>query len=340
MCSKRGGDLTSTTHCEWLLTVPSMPDAVNFDFIPITSLLPGIPGKGFLSHAINLYLRYKPPISDLEYFLDFQAHKVWAPVHNELSLGPTTNRAIRTPALSFSLMGPKLYVNTTQVTISKKPVTGMRLYLEGMKCNRLAIHLQHLSETPVLFRDRIVEAINWRGSETADPRFFEPVQWKQFSHVCTAPVKFDPDWEVPGKDASFIVTGAQLHVKKHDSKNILHLRLLYSRVSNSYIAQSCWTIGPINQSQRSGFMSAISTTLSGHPEKELKSSDFVVDSGVYPNGPPVEVPTPKLLKFVDMTQVCKGPRDNPGHWLVTGAKLYMNKGKISLLVKFSLLNIC
>ncbi|KAI7725320.1 hypothetical protein M8C21_029668 [Ambrosia artemisiifolia] len=340
MCSKRGGDLTSTTHCEWLLTVPSMPDAISFDFIPITSLLPGIPGKGFLAHAINLYLRYKPPIADLEYFLDFQAHKVWAPVHNELSLGPTTNRAIRTPALNFNLMGPKLYVNTTQVTISKKPVTGMRLYLEGMKCNRLAIHLQHLSETPVLFRDKIIESINWRGSEIADPRFYEPIEWKKFSHVCTAPVKYDPDWAVPGQDASFIVTGAQLHVKKHDSKNILHLRLLYSRVSNSCIVQSSWTIGPINQSQRSGFMSAISTTLSGNHEKELKSSDFVVDSGVYPNGPPVEVPTPKLLKFVDMTQVCKGPRDNPGHWLVTGAKLHMHKGKICLLVKFSLLNIC
>ncbi|XP_076926632.1 MACPF domain-containing protein At1g14780-like [Bidens hawaiensis] len=340
MCSKRGGDLTSTTHCEWLLTVPSMPDAISFDFIPITSLLPGIPGKGLLSHAINLYLRYKPPISDLEYFLDFQAHKLWAPVHSELSLGPTTNRAIRTPGLSFNLMGPKLYVNTTQITISKKPVTGMRLYLEGMKCNRLAVHLQHLSETPVLFRDKIDESLNWRGSEIADPRFYEPVKWKRFSHICTAPVKYDPDWAVPGKDASFIVTGAQLHVLKHDSKNILHLRLLYSKVSSSCIAQSSWTIGPINQSQRSGFMSAISTTLTGNPEKELKSSDVVVDSGVFPKGPPVEVPTPKLLKFVDMTQVCKGPRDNPGHWLVTGAKLHMNKGKICLLVKFSLLNIC
>lgn len=199
-----------------------------------------------------------------------------------------------------------------------------------------------MSETPVLFRDKIDEAINWRGSEIADARFYEPVQWKKYSHICTAPVKYDPDWAVPGKDASFIVTGAQLHVKKHDSKNILHLRLLYSRVLNSCIVQSSWTIGPINQSQRSGFMSALSTTLSGtgNLEKELKSSDIVVDSGVYPNGPPVEVPTQKLLKFVDMTQICKGPRDNPGHWLVTGAKLHMHKGKICLLVKFSLLNIC
>ncbi|XP_023755916.1 MACPF domain-containing protein At1g14780 [Lactuca sativa] len=341
MCSKRGGDLTSTTHCEWLLTVPSMPDAISFDFIPITSLLPGVPGKGFLSHAINLYLRYKPPIADLVYFLDFQAHKLWAPIHNDLSLGPTTNRAIKTPALNFNLMGPKLYVNTTQVTISKKPVTGMRLYLEGMKCNRLAIHLQHLSETPILFRDRIGEALNWRGSEDIpDPRFFEPIQWKKFSHVCTAPIKYDPNWALPRKDASFIVTGAQLHVKKHESKSILHLRLLYSRVSSSCVVQSSWTLGQTSStSQRSGFLSALSTTLTGNPEKEITTANVVVDSGIYPNGPPVEVPSPKLLKFVDMSQVCKGPRDNPGHWLVTGAKLDLDKGKIRLLVKFSLLNI-
>nr|XP_043612687.1 MACPF domain-containing protein At1g14780 [Erigeron canadensis] len=341
MCSKRGGDLTSTTHCEWLLTVPSMPDAISFDFIPITSLLPGVPGKGFLSHAINLYLRYKPPIGELQYFLDFQAHKMWAPVHNDLSLGPITNRAMKNPALIFNLLGPKLYVNTTQVSVSKKPVTGMRLYLEGMKCNRLAIHLQHVSETPVLYRDRISEALNWRGSEeNTNPRFYEPIQWKKFSHVSTTPVKYNPEWVVPGQDATYIVTGAQLHVKKHDSKSILHLRLLYSRVSNSCVVQSSWTIGPVNQSHKSSFISAISTSLSGNQEKDqLKSSDVVVDSGIYPKGPPVEVPTPKLLKIVDMTQICKGPRDNPGHWLVTGAKLDMDKGKIRLLVKFSLLNM-
>ncbi|GKD54901.1 MACPF domain-containing protein, partial [Tanacetum coccineum] len=305
MCSKRGGDLTSTSHCEWLLTVPSMPDAISFDFIPITSLIPaGIPGKGFLSHAINLYLRYKPPIGDLEYFLDFQAHKLWAPIHNELSLGPT-NRAIRNPALNFNLMGPKLYVNTTQVSqLTARQST--QPSVPTLSCalgHMLAIHLQHLSETPVLYRDRISEAVNWRGSEDIDdPRFYEPIQWKKLSHISTAPVKYDPQWAIPGKDASYIVTGAQLHVKKHDSKSILHLRLLYSRVSSSCIVQSSWTIGQINQSARSsGFMSVLSTTLSGNPEKELRSSDVVVDSGIFPNGPPVEVATPKLLKFVDMT---------------------------------------
>lgn len=59
ICSKRGGDLSTASHCEWLLTVPVNPDAIRFSFIPITSLLKRVPGKGFLSHAINLYLRCK-----------------------------------------------------------------------------------------------------------------------------------------------------------------------------------------------------------------------------------------------------------------------------------------
>lgn len=63
MCSRRGGDLSCSSHCEWLLTVPSKPDAIRFSFIPITSLLKGISGNGFLSHAINLYLRCEFPLT-------------------------------------------------------------------------------------------------------------------------------------------------------------------------------------------------------------------------------------------------------------------------------------
>lgn len=45
------------SHSNWLQTVPSNPDAILFKFVPISSLLTGIPGSGYLSHAINLYLR-------------------------------------------------------------------------------------------------------------------------------------------------------------------------------------------------------------------------------------------------------------------------------------------
>uniref|UniRef100_A0A453PIM5 MACPF domain-containing protein n=1 Tax=Aegilops tauschii subsp. strangulata TaxID=200361 RepID=A0A453PIM5_AEGTS len=134
--SKRGGNTTVSSHAEWLPTVPAAPDVINAKLVPITSLLRGVAGTGFLSHAINLYLRYKPPLADLRYFLDFQHHRMWAPVLGELPLGPCSNRQGSGPALHFSLLGSKLYVSSSQVVVSNLPVTGMRLHLEGKKNNR------------------------------------------------------------------------------------------------------------------------------------------------------------------------------------------------------------
>ncbi|KAK7398857.1 hypothetical protein VNO78_10031 [Psophocarpus tetragonolobus] len=332
ICAKRGGDTQVSDHSEWLLTVPKKPDAVDFSFIPITSLLKGAPGKGFLSHAINLYLRYKPPMSDLPYFLDYQSHKLWAPIHNDLPLCPATNRTTPSPSLSFNLMGPKLYINTSKVTVGKRPITGMRLFLEGMKCNRLAIHVQHLLNTPIMLTNKIEDSSIW-SEENSDDRYLEAINGKKFSHVCTAPVKYDPRWS-SDKDVAFIVTGAQLHVKKHDSRSVLHLRLLFSKVSNFVIVKSSWTQGSPGLSQRSGIFSIKSTSISG---KDQKKPTVVLDSSVFPSGPPVSVQTQKLLKFVDTSQLSKGPQDSPGHWLVTGARLVLDKGKICLSVKFSLL---
>ncbi|XP_024019349.1 MACPF domain-containing protein At1g14780 isoform X2 [Morus notabilis] len=340
ICSKRGGDPSTSSHCEWLLTVPSMPDAIDFTFIPITSLLKGVLGKGFLSHAMNLYLRYKPPIADLEYFLDFQSHKAWAPIYNDLPLGSTTNRATKSPAIRFNIMGPKLYVNTNQVIVGKRPVTGMRFYLEGMKSNRLAIHLQHLTDRPIMFQNKIEDTTTWRASEDiADhDQYLEPIHGKKFSHICTVPIKYDTQW-ITEKKAAFIVTGAQLLVKKQQSKSVLHLRLLFSRVPDCAVVQSSWRECSSTFSQKSGFFSAISMTFSGSNQivKE-KEPAVIVDSAVYPTGPPVSQHAQKLLKFVDTSQLCSGPQDSPGHWLVTGARLSLEKGKIGLHVKFSLLN--
>ncbi|XP_030468120.1 MACPF domain-containing protein At1g14780 isoform X2 [Syzygium oleosum] len=337
--SKRGGDAMAGSHCEWLLTVPSMPDAIHFNFIPITSLLKGVPGCGFLSHAINLYLRYKPPLRDLQSFLEFQTHKLWAPIHNDQPLGPTTNRATSSPSLSFSLMGPKLYVNTSQVVVGKRPVTGMRFFLEGMKCNKLAIHLQHLSNTPSMLESLVGDTPIWQGSDdaaaAAGDAYIEGIQGKKFSHICVAPIEY---LLTAGKDVAYIVTGAQLHMKKHDSKNVLHLRLRFSKVSDSYLAQSTWDRGS-EHSQKSGLLSAISTSLGGNNAAKEKKLAIHMDSSVYPTGPPVPVQSQKLLKFVDTSQHCKGPQDCPGHWLVTGAKLDLEKGKICVHVKFSLLHL-
>ncbi|KAL0326829.1 UNVERIFIED_CONTAM: MACPF domain-containing protein [Sesamum angustifolium] len=239
MCSRRGGEGRVSTHCEWLVTVPSMPDAIHFNFIPITSLLRGVPGKGFLSHAI---------------------------------------------------------ISTFVVTVgtTPTPVTGIRLYLEGIKCNRLAIHLPAL----------------------VNPQFFSNPA-RQLGLPC-------------GVDPSSSPTTSLL--RAHPMEEILpHLHS--PRQSNwmNYASE--------NHSIKSGFFSSISTSLAGNAERE-KASAVMWISGVYPRVTPVPVQTQKLLKFVDTSEMRRGVVDSPGHWLVTGAKLDLEKGKICLRVKFSLLNLC
>jgi fluoride ion exporter CrcB/FEX len=46
--SKRGGNTMVSSHSEWLLTVPAAPDVINVKLVPITSLLRGVAGTGFL----------------------------------------------------------------------------------------------------------------------------------------------------------------------------------------------------------------------------------------------------------------------------------------------------
>ncbi|KAI3413019.1 uncharacterized protein J3R85_016581 [Psidium guajava] len=215
----------------------------------------------------------------------------------------------------------------------------MRFFLEGMKCNKLAIHLQHLATTPSMLEGLLDDTPIWRGSEDAGDDYLEGIQGKKFSHVSVAPVEHVLTDSTSKKVGfTYVVTGAQLHVKKHNSKNVLHLRLRFSKVLNSFVAQSTWDRGS-EYSQKSGLLSAISTSLGGNNAAKEKTPAINMDSSVYPTGPPVPVQTQKLLKFVDTSQHCKGPQDSPGHWLVTGAKLDLEKGKICVHVRFSLLNL-
>ncbi|CAO2040758.1 unnamed protein product [Urochloa humidicola] len=354
--SKRGGNTTVGSHSEWLLTVPAMPDLINVKAVPITSLIKGVAGAGYLSHAINLYLRYKPPVADLKYFLDFQHHKMWAPVLGELPLGPCSNRQGSSPALHFSPLGSKLYISTSQVIVPKLPITGMRLHLEGKKHNRLAVHLQHLSTTPTLIvAARHGKPPAWRGAEAAsDDRFYEPVQWRMFARVCTAPVKYDPGWRLTagdgGRRAAWVVTGARFHVAAHDGTDVLHLSLLYAELPGCAVVQSRWARGagaaaarmPGKSQSLLSAAPAVSSAESsgGGSQKDRQQPGCkpeVANSGVLAGGPPVPVAAQKMLRLVDTSQVAMGPQDSPGYWLVTGARLDVDNGRISLHVKFSLL---
>lgn len=216
--------------------------------------------------------------------------------------------------------------------MGKKPVTGLRLYLEGKRSNSLAIHLQHLSSLPKTIELRDEGGGNM-SRPSSDRRYYEKVQWKSFSHVCTAPVEANDDLS--------IVTGAQFEIGDSGLKKVLFLRLRFSKFTNATaVRQPVWDGSP-GLAQKSGIISSlISTRFSSAAQKPPpKPSDVNINSAVYPGGPPVPTQTPKLLRFVDTTEMTRGPQDSPGYWVVSGARLIVDKGKISLQVKYSLLTV-
>lgn len=245
-----------------------------------------------------------------------------------------------------------------QVVSEQKPVVGLRLYLEGRKCDKLAIHIHHLSSLPnTMTLSSTGTSTMWRGSdddESSSDQFVEPVRWKRFANVCTTVVKHDPNWlqheSSGGGGGVYIVTGAQLVSKGSWPRNVLHLRLLFTHIPNCSIRKSEWAAAP-EGSRKSSFLANLSTTFSftqqqstsvtGGSQKKQghhQAPTAVLDSGVYPNGPPVPVRSSKLLKYVEISEVVRGPHDTPGHWLVTAAKLVTEGGKIGLQVKFALLD--
>ncbi|XP_009758720.1 MACPF domain-containing protein CAD1 [Nicotiana sylvestris] len=320
---RRGGDDLEQSHEKWARTVETSPDVINMTFTPIVSLLEEVPGIKYLSRAIELYLEYKPPIEDLQYFLDYQIARVWAPEQNNLQ-----RKEPVCASLQFSLMGPKLYISPDQVTVGRKPVTGLRLSLEGSKQNRLSVNLQHLVSLPKILQPHwdthmAIGAPKWKGPEEQDSRWFEPIKWKNFSHVSTAPIEHT-ETSIGDLSGVYIVTGAQLGFWNFGAKSVLHLKLLFSKVPGCTIRRSVWDHSPSNLSavQR---IDGSSTSLVNEKTAENKRGDSSSQMG-------------KLAKIVDMTEMSKGPQDAPGHWLVTGAKLGVDKGKIVLRVKYSLLN--
>lgn len=182
----------------------------------------------------------------------------------------------------------------------------------------------------------------WRGSDSYDSRsqFLEPVRWKRYSNICSSVVKHDPDWLTAQSNGVFVVTGAQLISKGKWPKTVLHLRLLFSYLPNCTIRKSEWASAP-EASRKSGFLTNLSTTFTftqrtvNDAPKQLPAT---LNSGVYPDGPPVAARSVKLLKYVDTNEVVRGPHDSPGHWLVTAAKLVSEGGKIGMHVKFALLD--
>ncbi|KAI5657148.1 hypothetical protein M9H77_25941 [Catharanthus roseus] len=69
------------------------------------------------------------------YLLTLRLTLVEAPIFSDLPLARVKKQAF--PYLQFTFMGPKLFVNTTMTDYRNEPVTGIRLYLEGERCDHL-----------------------------------------------------------------------------------------------------------------------------------------------------------------------------------------------------------
>ncbi|GAB2299812.1 hypothetical protein Dimus_033865 [Dionaea muscipula] len=109
-------------------------------------------------------------------------------------------------------MGPKLYTSTDPVDTGDRPVTGIRLFLEGKRSNHLAIHLQHLSTLPQnlqLSDDNCCQLVT-RAAAADDHKYFEPIKSGIFSHIYTSPVEHNGSCI---EDSASIVTKARLVVK-------------------------------------------------------------------------------------------------------------------------------
>ncbi|KAI7753272.1 hypothetical protein M8C21_000194, partial [Ambrosia artemisiifolia] len=298
--------------------------AWNLPPIIANSMRPSVVSRSKKDDLLSIHVRRgdKPPIEELEQFLEFQLPRQWAPAYGDLPLAPRRKKT-PSPSLQFTFLGPRLYVNTTKVDSENRPVTGVRLYLEGRKSDRLAIHLQHLSSIPKLLE--LTDDFSYKPSdEPIGKGYLEPVKWSIFSQVCTLPVEYN---ETRIDDSASIVTKAWFEVKGLGLKKVLFLRLGYSMVASAKIRRSEWD-GPSMHSRKSGLMSTLMSTpfSMGLATPDPKPIKVELNSAVYPDGPPLR--TPKMSSFVDTREMVRGPEDPPGYWVVTGAKLCVEGGRI------------
>ncbi|KAJ1405005.1 MACPF domain-containing protein [Sesbania bispinosa] len=226
----------------------------------------------------------------------------------------------------MGIFGPMLHIDTTPVDVGNRPVTGLRLKLEGTRSNRLAIHLQHLDSLPksFLLSDNIENGYLCCDSHSCN--FHKKVKWNCFSYVCTAPIESD--------DSLSIVTGAQLLVER----NCLRLRLRFSKVIGATLQKLPEWDRSCNLHCQCQVNSGCIFIVRKRNENEPKPGEVTVGSSSYSFARPSPVNTPKLERFVDTSEVVRGPIHSPGYWVVSGAGLYIQNGRMNLRVKYSLFN--
>lgn len=71
---------------------------------------------GYFFFDLVILLSDKPALEDLQYFLEFQVPRQWAPMFCELPLRHQ-RRNLSCPTLQFRFMGSKMHVSSTQVPL-------------------------------------------------------------------------------------------------------------------------------------------------------------------------------------------------------------------------------
>ncbi|KAE8670288.1 hypothetical protein F3Y22_tig00112159pilonHSYRG00175 [Hibiscus syriacus] len=141
-------------------------------------------------------------------------------------------------------------------------------------------------------------------------------------------VKHDPNWFQDVPNGVLIVTGAQLLSKGKWPKTVLHLRLLYNRIPNCTIQKTEWVAAP-ETSRKAGFLANLSTTFT-FTQRSVTGQQKPAPTTIRVCFPMVlrhQFVPKKLLKYVDVSEVVRGPHYAPGHWLVTAARLVNEGGK-------------
>ena len=118
---------------------------------------------------LRLVLPDKPDLQDLQYFLEFQVPLQWAPMFNELVLGPQKRKGSY-PSMQFRFLGPKLHVSTSQVSAMLLCISDLKVSLWLIFYSSLLIKLKNfiwgitifLAKEFLLFSD-VTVSIYWHA---------------------------------------------------------------------------------------------------------------------------------------------------------------------------------
>ncbi|KAL7231056.1 hypothetical protein ACSBR2_009351 [Camellia fascicularis] len=151
-------------------------------------------------------------------------------------------------------------------------------------------------------------------------------------HLSSLPKSFQLQEELNGKNSSN--SNNRKYYKKVKWKSFSHV------IGDVVVKAPTWD-GSSVLAQKSGIISTLISMYFSMPAQKPPPcpSDININFALYLDSPSIVAQAPKLLRFIDTTKMTRGPQDPLGYWVVSGARLVVDKSKISLHVKYSLLTV-